>query len=317
MHSIIFSLVVFLLIATILPLYNWRTFIVYGFRAQRHSTTCISLILALIIVLVLPFSVHNLWLFTTLILIAIINLHQIYPFFTFGKKEVLSTTNSENSICLLSVNVRMRNKRYPLLIDQVKSLNPDIVLLIEVDQNWIDALSILNKTYEYRCLHPLNNTYGMALYSKYPFRKSEVSFLVDQAIPSIHCDIVYKENQIIQFLGLHPFPPAPWHKGEKKDLELIQVGEITNINLHPTIVAGDLNDVSWSPVTRQFKVISDLKDPRVGRGFFNTYNVFVPLFRMPIDHVFVSDQFRIIQFKRLKSIGSDHYPLFVELTLQD
>lgn len=57
-------------------------------------------------------------------------------------------------------------------------------------------------------------------------------------------------------------------------------------------------------------------DPRRGRGLYNTYNVFVPLFRYPLDHIFYSEDFGLISLKKLRSIGSDHFPMYISLTYE-
>jgi endonuclease/exonuclease/phosphatase (EEP) superfamily protein YafD len=37
--------------------------------------------------------------------------------------------------------------------------------------------------------------------------------------------------------------------------------------------------------------------------------------KWPLDHFFVSEKFKVIEFKRLPKIGSDHFPLFVKFQI--
>jgi endonuclease/exonuclease/phosphatase (EEP) superfamily protein YafD len=83
----------------------------------------------------------------------------------------------------------------------------------------------------------------------------------------------------------------------------------------PSLVVGDLNDVGWSYTSQLFQKYSELLDPRIGRGLYNTYNVNIPLFRYPLDHFFYSSHFGFIGMKRLNAIGSDHYPMVLEVAL--
>jgi hypothetical protein len=77
-----------------------------------------------------------------------------------------------------------------------------------------------------------------------------------------------------------------------------------------------LNDVAWSRTTKLFQKMSGLLDPRVGRGFFNTFHAHIPLLRFSLDHIFHSSEFRVRKLKVLADVGSDHFPVFVELSLE-
>jgi endonuclease/exonuclease/phosphatase (EEP) superfamily protein YafD len=41
-----------------------------------------------------------------------------------------------------------------------------------------------------------------------------------------------------------------------------------------------------------------------GRGFYNSYHAEHRLLRYPLDHVFHSNHFRLVDLQRLRSIGS-------------
>ncbi len=76
-------------------------------------------------------------------------------------------------------------------------------------------------------------------------------------------------------------------------------------------------DVAWSRTSRRLQQTAALRDLRVGRGLFATFNVNLPAgFRWPLDHVFVSDDFALCTLERPGDIGSDHFPLLVDVLLQ-
>ena len=74
-----------------------------------------------------------------------------------------------------------------------------------------------------------------------------------------------------------------------------------------------MNDVAWSHSTHLFQRISGLLDPRIGRGFYSTYNANWSLLRWPIDHAFFDQSFMLLDLQVLDDIGSDHFPLYIAL----
>ena len=236
------------------------------------------------------------------------------PFTPWYPKEIGDSKSEGDSLQILTVNVRQKNDQYDELIKLQKEVRPDVILLTEVDNLWVKHIDAFEQIYPYSILVPQDNTFGMALYSQYPFENPRINFLLQKDVPSIHTNINFK-GKVIQFLGLHPRPPAPSNRSELKEIELIKAADITNYNSLPSIVGGDLNDVGWSKTIQKFKRISGLLDPRIGRGFLNTYNALIPIGRVPLDHFMLSKHFKIRKIKRLHKIGSDHFPLLLEVDL--
>lgn len=117
---------------------------------------------------------------------------------------------------------------------------------------------------------------------------------------------------------VHPAPPSPTEneKSKQRDNELMLVAKRARNEQGPVIVTGDLNDVAWSKSTRAFLQESQLLDPRMGRGIYNTFHAKIPIMRWPLDHVFHSDHFMLVELKRLPPFGSDHFALLSELALK-
>ncbi|NJK87759.1 MAG: hypothetical protein HC906_19090 [Bacteroidales bacterium] len=137
-----------------------------------------------------------------------------------------------------------------------------------------------------------------------------MEFLIKENIPSISAN-VKKEDFTCRLICLHPQPPAPDEviNTKNRDRELLVVANRVAEQKGLTIVLGDLNDVAWSDTSYKFRLISGLKDPRKGRGFYNTYHARIPFLRWALDHVFISKEFKLIRIERLPSIGSDHFPI--------
>lgn len=243
----------------------------------------------------------------------------IFPYTFIAKSQMKKATGvvDGNKISLLICNVFQDNKNVSALLSQIKKCNPDLVLLVEVDSYWDIHLKPLHKDYPYRLLNPLNNTYGMSLYSKLELKNEAIRYLIERDIPSIETLVKLRSGTYIKLFGLHPEPPVPTEnpRSTERDAEILLVAKRVEKLETPVIVAGDLNDVAWSYTTELFLKVSGLLDPRRGRGFFNTFHVKYPLLRWPLDHVFCSKHFCLTELKRLAKMGSDHYPIFISLAL--
>lgn len=241
----------------------------------------------------------------------------IFPYTTLSSKQSKNSDGkSGEKISILECNVLQDNTSYNKLIDLVKQSEPDIVIALETDTKWAQGLSTLEADYPYIIKHPQDNTYGILLYSKLQIIDHNIEFLIDSQIPSIEA-VVKLANQTIKLFIVHPEPPSPTEneRSTERDAELILIAKKIENEPLPVIVAGDLNDVAWSHTTRLFQRLSGLLDPRIGRGFFNTFNAHHLLLRWPLDHVFHSRHFMLSKIERLPSIDSDHFPMLIQLVL--
>ena len=246
-------------------------------------------------------------------------LKMVLPYTFVWKKQVKTVTKtelqSERQISLIVSNVLTPNTQYHLLLQQIRQHQPDLILTLESDAHWEQALSVLEDDYPYRVAVPLDNLYGMHLYSRLALEDIEVKFILSDEIPSIHATVILRSGQPVQLYCLHPKPPSPTEAKDStlRDAELLIVGDQIKDLDESCIVMGDLNDVAWSRTTRLFQRISGLLDPRVGRHFVNTFHADYPLLRWSLDHVFHSTDFALVQMQRLAHIGSDHFPVYVVL----
>ncbi len=244
----------------------------------------------------------------------------IFAYTPIASKLVKDASGNGPTIRLLMANVQQDNQRIDELKARIKEADADIVLLSEVNDRWDRELRYLKEFYPHTLLHPQENTYGMDLYSRLPLIGPQVRYLIDDDVPSIRTRVRMENGLLIHFYGVHPRPPGI-KDGDRKerqdstqrDAELVVVAkEVVQLD-EPVIVAGDFNDVAWSHTTRLFQRTSRLLDPRRGRGFYNSFNAKSFLFRYPLDHLFHSDHFTLMQIKRLKKIGSDHFPICIRL----
>jgi endonuclease/exonuclease/phosphatase (EEP) superfamily protein YafD len=243
---------------------------------------------------------------------------RIFPYTPLASAQVLRARSCvpESRLRLLIANVLMDNRRAGDFLALVRAHDPDIVLAVETDHWWDGQLAALAEAYPFSVRQPIDNTYGMHLFSRLELETPEVRFLVEEDIPSIRTGVRLRSGAVIEFYGVHPRPPRPQEDTEQRDAELLIVGREIDRRRRPAIVAGDLNDVAWSHTTRLFQKISGTLDPRIGRGAFSTFHARYPFLRWALDHVFHEESFTLVGMKRLGYFGSDHFPMLIELCHQ-
>lgn len=307
----------FALLPTLASLTKFDQWWIRAFDFPRLQISVIILFAVIYVSMIFSFS--GIWHYLLVSLLVLSFLYQakkIFPYTILARKQVyrFSGKNKNTRISILVSNVLTPNKQYHKLINLINKWDPDLVLTLETDKTWEKKLDQLEYKYPNTVKIPQDNLYGMHLYSKLELEDIEVKYLISEEIPSIHGKVVLRDGQKINIYCLHPKPPSPTEDdtSTNRDAELLLIGKEVD-HADATLVFGDLNDVAWSRTTRLFQKLSGLADPRIGRGFFNTYNANIPIFRWPLDHVFHSLDFSLVKIKRLPSVGSDHFPFYIDL----
>ncbi|MEX0609037.1 MAG: endonuclease/exonuclease/phosphatase family protein [Balneolaceae bacterium] len=230
----------------------------------------------------------------------------------YKRNKTKNIPKHSSPISIISANVYQFNERYEELIKLVREVQPDILLTIESNQAWEEAMSEIEEEYTYSKKVALENTYGIHLYSKLSIKTVEVNYFIKEDLPSIEATLISENGLSFTFFGVHPPPPSPTEEDNSKerDGELLSIGKKVKETKGPVIVVGDFNNVAWAKSSILFRKTSELIDPRIGRGFVSTYHAKYKLFRFPIDLFFHSSDIFIEEFKTLRNIGSDHLPLF-------
>ncbi|WP_369742747.1 endonuclease/exonuclease/phosphatase family protein [Pseudidiomarina sp. PP-1MA] len=320
---IISALTLVLVITTLAPFSSSKVWWVRIWDFPRLQETAIALFLLIASATFLPAHQPSTWVLVALQLACgAWHLWWIFPYTPFAERTVARYRRKhEPSISdhlrILTVNVLEPNRNAIKLLKLIHQHRPDIVVAVETDSWWMQQLDEMQDHLPYVQRCPLDNLYGMLVYSKWPLVDAETRFMVEPQVPSMHFTLQLPNSQV-RMHCVHPAPPSPTEneKSRERDKELQAVARIALNETGPVIVTGDLNDVAWSRSTRTFMRISKLLDPRMGRGIYNTFHAKIPLLRWPLDHIFHSPHFMLVKIKRLPAFGSDHFALLTELALK-
>ena len=83
----------------------------------------------------------------------------------------------------------------------------------------------------------------------------------------------------------------------------------------PLVLLEEFNATVWEPQFKKLAHSAGLANSRRGFGILPTWPTYMPFAMIPIDHILVSENIAVTGMKTTKSIGSDHLPLIVTLSL--
>ena len=318
MAKLLTALTYLLAYVTVLPLWRHDAWWVRGLDFPRFQFMLLALLMLVAELFLFDFANYSSWLMAGIAFGSFCyHFGWILPYTRLFPTEVKKARryDPQHQIRILTANVLTPNRNAAGLIQMVNTCQPDVLVTLETDAWWEEQLAVLEKDYSYTMKCPLDNRYGMHVYSKLALEDTATQFLVEPDVPSMHALVVLRSGIKVRVHFLHPAPPSPTEnlKSSERDAELLVVAKSVSDELSPIIVTGDLNDVAWSATTRLFRKISGLLDPRIGRGMFNTFHARIPVARWPLDHLFHSEHFTLVRIQRMPYFGSDHFPMLVEL----
>lgn len=309
------------ILLTIIPYFSTDYWWIRMFDFPHLQLSFLTLIAILVYFFKFNFKSWKDYLFIGLLISCFVfQFGKIYPYTAFAAYEVLPASKSQqDSITIYTANVLQKNEKRQTVVEQLIKYEPDIVLLTEVNKPWENEISqAIGNNYPFKIQVPKDNTYGMLLYSKNELINPKVKYLVSDSIPSIHTKVKMIAGDTIQIYAIHPTPPMPQENplSTDRDTEMMMVAKMALDSQYPVLVIGDFNDVAWSVTSKLFQNVSRLGDIRKGRGLYNTYDANNFLLRWPLDHIFISNEFRLQSVKRCEDIHSDHFPLYTTLSFE-
>lgn len=278
-----------------------------------------SLMVQLLLLLLLIYFEEQFTVFIWILLAALVlsmayQLHKVVPYSSLFPRKSQKAT-SDGHVSIFAGNVLQTNSNYAEFLEEVRRFNPDLLLTMESNKDWENGLLEIEADFPFTTKVPLENFYGMHVYSKVALQNVKVKYQIEDDKPSIFFDFPIEGKKSIYFCCLHPAPPSPTENetSKERDAELMLTGKQIRKLDKPTVVCGDMNDVVWSRTTRLFKKMTGMVDPRVGRGFFATYNANYHLMRFPLDHLFHTRDLFVGRMERSKNFGSDHFAMYYEI----
>lgn len=285
----------------------------------REPLNYILLTLALLTVLLVPDRTW--WMLAGICAAILTNYAMRWPYSRFARTQVSlgKPENAQATFTILCANVLMENTDHARMLRQIKRVDPDVLILTEIDDIWADALRPVLGEYPFSEVRPQDDTFGKLFASRLQPHHFEFRERAGEDTPALRIVLETPCGRRVKVVCIHPQAPLPGH-GEytdPRDHSIANAAKTDTDRVAGAIVMGDFNDVPWSPPTARFLKAEKWRDPRVGRGTFPTFPSFMGPLGWPLDQLFVSEGIGVARFRILPANGSDHRAVYGEFYVED
>lgn len=209
-----------------------------------------------------------------------------------------------SSVKILSSNVFTRNEDFVSIKQVIEEVEPDVVVLLEINKQWVDALKGFAETYPYRMSEPREDNFGMMVLSRLKLKESKLRHF-DGRIPFLETRIEGRAMEL-RLVALHTLPPISSEYKGLRDKQMKLLAQEIGRKQDPVVIIGDFNDTPWTSNFKRFLQLSHVK--MAGLIFSGTWPARLLPFRIQLDHALVKN-LKVSDFRVHRAIGSDHYPI--------
>jgi endonuclease/exonuclease/phosphatase (EEP) superfamily protein YafD len=215
---------------------------------------------------------------------------------------------------ILVANVYYSNRKFDRIQRLVAEEDPDVVVLVEVNELWLRKLRPLRERYPFHFEVPDERYVGLALYSRLPIANARPVRIGDSSSPSIAATLATSAGEV-DILLVHPEAPVDSAAIRSRNTQIRALAQHVRDSGRPTILAGDLNLTMWNDGYLPLERIARLHNARAGHGIGPTWPAIARL-GVPIDHILATPDVSLRGFRPLRSVGSDHLPIAAEFALR-
>ena len=217
---------------------------------------------------------------------------------------------------VLVVNFNSRNTSYDRAVRVIQEKNADFLIATEVNRRWERELAIHVPSYRFVFGQTREDDFGIMFLSKKRFRNTRLGSLGIASIPFVMAELEVNGNTLT-IAGMHPLPPVSLYAHRDRELQMKELAKLVAGISSEVVVAGDLNMTSWCPIFQDLIGVSGLHDTRRGFGIQATFPTDLPFLLIPIDHCLTSKGLVTVSHSVGPNIGSDHYPVTVDLAFRN
>ena len=246
--------------------------------------------------------------------VAAINLVVVLPLFVGSPGDADPATPS---VRVMSFNLLSTNENYPDVVEYIQVNQPDLVFLHEASRPWEVAME--SAPLDYEVIRPRSDDLIFGTLVLVASDEVEaVSFGFAAAQPRAVSVTYVPEGwpEPIKVLSTHPLAPTEEDRAKLRDAQLGFATGWAADQQGAFAVVGDFNATPWSWPFRRMVAEAPLRNSQIGFGLQASFSaVSNTLLRVPIDHLLHSGRLVVADRRLGPAMGSDHFPLLVDLHL--
>lgn len=250
----------------------------------------------------------------TVLGVALVNLVAVLPLYVGSPAQA---SLEAPSVRVMSFNLLSTNESYADVIEYIETVDPELVLLHEASRPWEVAMEASGL--EYQVIRPRSDD---LIFGTLVLVRGEEVEAVSYGFSSSSPRAVeltftpFGWTTQLAVLGTHPLAPTDEERAELRDAQLAFAGQWASGQTGAYVVVGDFNSTPWSWPFRRLMSSAELLNSQTGFGLQPTFSSESNLLlRIPIDHLVHSPALEVTDRQLGPDLGSDHFPLLVDLQL--
>jgi endonuclease/exonuclease/phosphatase (EEP) superfamily protein YafD len=213
-------------------------------------------------------------------------------------------------------NILGSNIQYPRIMRAIEKANADIILLVEVRPNHLEALQTGLLKYPNRFTLPRVDNFGLAIFSRLPLQHVETLDFNGVILPTLVTRLSITETPLT-LVSTHPFAPKNRRRAEQRNVQLATIARFVSSQPGELLLLGDFNTTPWSHIFQELMQTSRLLNSLHGFGLQPSWPAANPWMAIPIDHALHTPGITIRSRQLGAPTGSDHRPIIVDFSLSN
>ncbi|MBC1224226.1 endonuclease/exonuclease/phosphatase family protein [Nostoc sp. UCD121] len=222
---------------------------------------------------------------------------------------------------IIEFNINIQNTQLTSVANLVEQQKPDIAVLIEISPPAMKELTgHLQYTLPFAYRAPGG---GLAVFSRFGLVNPQGKTL---SAGTILTTSIKTGTKNITLVAAHPSVPIKPDLFAKRNTALAEVTQYLQTQKDKKLIfAGDLNLTPWSPYYKRLVEKTGLHNTKLGFGvepswiepttYVQLPALIISVIKLPIDHIFVSNDIKVLDCKTIKGGNSDHRMLLSDLAI--